>query len=231
MTSTRIAFFLMVPKNVCLAARVPSCLHQLVICVVQHSSPAFTIILAVHVYRSDGRHPCCRIQMHPILVHFLFFLHAYSPLYSSFAVLSISLMLFLHTPHFFSFTSFPSSIHLLSIHPSFLPSLLLFLSPLHFPPSPSPIFKHCSRIFLPSYSFSNFLSITHLIFSSDCLPFPTTIYHHRFLFSVRLPLLPPPLPTCRTIRRSTWSTYTAGLTACAPRMKAPTSSSPPLPSI
>ncbi|XP_036954997.1 glutamate receptor ionotropic, delta-2 isoform X2 [Acanthopagrus latus] len=38
-------------------------------------------------------------------------------------------------------------------------------------------------------------------------------------------------PTPRTIRRSTWSTYTAGLTACAPRMKAPTSSSPPLPSI
>ncbi|CAI5650068.1 glutamate receptor ionotropic, delta-2 isoform X2 [Oreochromis niloticus] len=38
-------------------------------------------------------------------------------------------------------------------------------------------------------------------------------------------------PTPRTIRRSTWSTYTAGLTACAPRTKAPTSSSPPLPSI
>ncbi|XP_061784878.1 glutamate receptor ionotropic, delta-2 isoform X2 [Nerophis lumbriciformis] len=38
-------------------------------------------------------------------------------------------------------------------------------------------------------------------------------------------------PTPRTIRRSTWSTYTAGLTACAQRTKAPTSSSPPLPSI
>ncbi|XP_076587701.1 glutamate receptor ionotropic, delta-2 isoform X2 [Chaetodon auriga] len=38
-------------------------------------------------------------------------------------------------------------------------------------------------------------------------------------------------PTPRTIRRSTWSTYTAGLTACAPRMRAPTSNSPPLPSI
>lgn len=37
------------------------------------------------------------------------------------------------------------------------------------------------------------------------------------------------LPPCRTIRRSTWSTYTTGLTACAPRMKAPISSSPPLP--
>lgn len=44
-----------------------------------------------------------------------------------------------------------------------------------------------------------------------------------------IPLLP--LPSCRTIRKSTWSTYTAGLTACAPRMRAPTSSSPPLPSI
>lgn len=40
-----------------------------------------------------------------------------------------------------------------------------------------------------------------------------------------------PSQPCRTIRRSTWSTYTAGLTACAPRTKAPTSSSPPLPSI
>ncbi|XP_028313698.1 glutamate receptor ionotropic, delta-2 isoform X2 [Gouania willdenowi] len=38
-------------------------------------------------------------------------------------------------------------------------------------------------------------------------------------------------PTPRTIRRSTWNTYTAGLTACAPRTRAPISSSPPLPLI
>ncbi|XP_072289410.1 glutamate receptor ionotropic, delta-2 isoform X2 [Eucyclogobius newberryi] len=37
-------------------------------------------------------------------------------------------------------------------------------------------------------------------------------------------------PTPRTIRRSTWNTYTGALTACAPRTTAPTSSSPPLPS-
>lgn len=152
-----------------------ACLH-FIICIVQHPCPAFTIILTMHWYWSDWWHPCCWIQIHPILVHFLFFkiypLCTYSPV--SFTVLSISLLLYLHYPHSFSFTSF--------------------------------------------LSFHSFIQLN----LSSLVPFTITASSSPSYFS---------LPACRTIRRSTWSTYTAGLTACAPRMKAPTSSSPPLPSI
>ena len=154
-------------------------------------------LLSIYTGRMDDI-PVAEYKYTPSLSTSSFFkiypLHAYSPLYCSFAALSISLMLFLHTPHFFSF-------YLLSfLYPSFLnSSLLSSISPpvpfpLPFSSSLSPIFKHCSPIFLPSYSFSYFLSILHLIFFSDYLPFPPTIYHHRFLFSVQLPLLPLPPP-------------------------------------
>lgn len=126
------------------------------------------------------------------------------------------------------------------IHPSRLPShhlppltflFLCYCSLLHFPHPLLPILTHSPWIFLLFYPFSSLLSNVFLptsyTFQLPSLP--------SYRLSSPLPLLCPilflPLLACRTIRRSTWSTYTAGLTACAPRMKAPTSSSPPLPSI
>ena len=131
----------------------------------------------------------------------------------------------------FPSTSFPSFIHLLSIHQSHISSLLLFLSLFHFPHPFLPSLNTVPRFFshpIPSHtSFPSYTSFSFLTTFPSLLPFTITASSspsnsHSF---------PCPLPTCRTIRRSTWSTYTAGLTACAPRMKAPTSSSPPLPSI
>lgn len=100
------------------------------------------------------------------------------------------------------------------------------------------LFSLCS--FPPLFPPSTPLFTTHLssapysFLLSKHFPILTPIHfcHHHYLLSFLFFSFPAPPPnTCRTIRRSTWSTYTAGLTACAPRMKAPTSSSPPLPSI
>lgn len=127
---------------------------------------------------------------------------------------------------FTPFTSFSSFIQLSSIYPSHLHSSYLVL--LHISLSPSPILKHCPSIFLLSHPYSPFLSNVFFHFPS----LPINIFPSFHLPSPLLRSTPSlPLPTYRTIRRSTWSTYTAGLTACAPRTKAPTSSSPPLPSI
>lgn len=103
-------------------------------------------------------------------------------------------------------------------HPSFLSKLFIWVnSPLvgvlylHFISSPSS---------LPLFSLTSYP-----IPSPHCPPSPTAI------IATMRSILPASHHLCRTIRRSTWSTYTAGLTACAPRTKAPTSSSPPLPPI
>ncbi len=71
-------------------------------------------------------------------------------------------------------------------------------------------------------------------FSSDPVqPSLLLLFFSPSLFSsapLPTPLPPPVLPSSRTIRRLTWSTFITGLTACARRMRAPTNSSPPPPS-
>lgn len=122
-----------------------------------------------------------------------------------------------HAAHVLLPVSFWSP-HFLAPFP--LPPFLLSFPP-HFSPLQLPYGPHTS-IFCPLLPpFSKHFPI---------LP-PIHFYHHHYLLFPFFSFLAPPPNTCRTIRRSTWSTYTAGLTACAPRMKAPTSSSPPLPSI
>lgn len=125
----------------------------------------------------------------------------------------------------------------------FLRCSLHFLTPLF---APNSLLSLLFFLYLPShpllltFPISHFLPFQHLLSNkiifpnglphvepSSLLPFPVTASSSPFFFNAP----PPTSPTCRTIRRSTWNTYTAGLTACAPMMKAPTSSSPPLPSI
>lgn len=107
----------------------PSCLNDLIICVDQHSLLALMASLLIHLYWSDGWH--CWMQIHPIFVRFLLLklcLLRVVLFSGSFAVLSISLILFLHNPHSFSFTSlfsFSSLFQHSLIHPSYLPSHLL----------------------------------------------------------------------------------------------------------
>lgn len=120
--------------------------------------------------------------------------------------------------------------------PSFHSPLFLYLL-FSFPSFPPP-FPPSTPFNFPS-NFSSSAPLDYTPLSPAPSPFHkplypsshTFFYHHLDLLSLLFPFLPLPAKTCRTIRRSTWSTYTAGLTACAPRMKAPTSSSPPLPSI
>lgn len=164
-----------------------------------------------------------------LLLFFCCSFHFLTPLFTLPSLLFLYLLFLLS----FLFPTFLDSSLSSAFSPSssshFLIPLLLFPSP--FPSSAPPIFTHCPWVFLLSYPFSSFLS-NILLPTSYSFQLPSLPFYH---LPSPLPLLCPipylPLLTCRTIRRSTWSTYTAGLTACAPRMKVPTSSSPPLPSI
>lgn len=100
-------------------------------------------------------------------------------------------------------------------HPSFISKLFIWVNS-----------SLVGVLYLHFISFPLLFSLTsYPIPSPHCPPCPTII-----ITTMRC-ILPAPHHFCRTIRRSTWSTYTAGLTACAPRTKAPTSNSPPLPPI
>lgn len=196
-------FFLLLP-NFCWAVCTASCPHDSIIVAVQHHFLAFTtLLISIYTGRMDDN----------VVWKYNSLLSTFSQTLSMLHLLfscSFSGLLFFHCPLPLSFTSFST----LSFFQHFL-----FQSFSTFP-YPIPPTKRSPWVYL--------LSRPVL---STCPPYPSshTFYHHHYFFSVFL--LSCPLPTCRTIRRSTWSTYTAGLTACAPRMKAPTSSSPPLPSI
>lgn len=148
----------------------------------------------------------------------------------SFVVLFLSsLLLYLHYPHSFPLLPLPPSLPL-SNFPQFIPPICIPLI-LSFSISP---YLHLP--FLNIFPRSFFYPIpSRLSFQTSSFHFPSLPINIFPSFHLPSPLLRStpslPLPTYRTIRRSTWSTYTAGLTACAPRTKAPTSSSPPLPSI
>lgn len=187
----------------------PSCPHHSIIC---NALLLLSLLFLLSIYtgRMDDI-PVAGNKYTPSLSMVLFlniYARSFPSMFSPFPYSSIS---------FTSSLSFPSFIQLSSNHPS------------------HPVLLHLPHLYLPSLTADLSPIQRHLSHLSTCLPFSLTSLPFYHLPSP-LPLLRPssspgPSPTCRTIRRSTWSTYTAGLTACAPRTKAPTSSSPPLPSI